>query len=330
MLQKGGELVVTPGRSQVQDWNRRVVALANNKGGVKKTSTTVNVAGQLAAGGFKVLVVALDTQRESAATDLGYADRSDHGASLAAAMINATATAKIITDVRPKLDVIADGPVLESVVAHLYGAVGRGERDYEAAFALLRPVLATVVAPYDLVLIDCPPGNKVLVDAALGAARYLLIPTATDQGSIRSMAGTAEAFVGARAQNPSLQLIGVLLTGSGTQASMTRVAAREAINNDFGGQAPLFDSFVRHAEAPASKARDRGLLAHELERDEAQAAASNPWWKLRGKHGSDPQPRRAAWTTNSSGLAGDYQRVTSELVDRITAVEQRTTVGEPA
>ena len=46
-------------------WNRRIVALANNKGGVKKTSTTVNVAGQLAAGGFKVLVVALDTQRES-------------------------------------------------------------------------------------------------------------------------------------------------------------------------------------------------------------------------------------------------------------------------
>ena len=46
-----------------------------------------------------------------------------------------------------------------------------GDHDYEVAFALLRPVLATLVGPYDLVLIDCPPGNKVLVDAALGAAR---------------------------------------------------------------------------------------------------------------------------------------------------------------
>ena len=116
------------------------------------------------------------------------------------------------------------------------------------------------------------------------------------------MAGTAEAFVGARTHNPSFELIGILLTGSGTQASMTRAAAREAINKDFGGQAPLFASFVRHAEAPASKARDRGLLAHELEQDEAQAAAAQPWWKLPGgKHGSGPQPRRAVWTTNSSG-----------------------------
>lgn len=318
---------VSTSTADMQGWNRRIVALANNKGGVKKTSATVNIAGQLAAGGFKVLVVALDTQRESAATDLGYADRSDHGESLAAAMIAGTGAVEIISEVRPRLDVIADGPALESVVAHLYGAVGRGDHGYDVAFTLLRPVLAPLVGPYDLVLIDCPPGNKVLVDAALGAARWLLIPTATDQGSIRSMAGTAEAFVGARAHNPSLELVGILLTGSGTQASMTRAAARKAIDEDFGGQAPLFASFVRHAEAPASKARERGLLAHELEQDEAQAAAAQPWWKLRGsKQGSGPQPRRAVWTTNSSGLAGDYQQVTSELVDRITAAEQAAAV----
>lgn len=307
--------------SPIETWNRRVVACANNKGGVKKTSTVVNVGGQLAAAGFRVLIVALDTQHENAATDLGYLDRSDHGVSLAAQMTTGTEPAIVVTDVRPRLDVIADGPALEQVVAFHYGRVGRGECAYETAFALLRPVLAPIAKRYDLILIDCPPGNRVLVDAAMGAARWVLIPTATDRGSIQSMRGTAEAFVAARTHNPTLHLLGVLLTGSGTQATVARSTARAAIDADFGGHAPLLTSFIRHAEAPASAGRAKGMLMHELEKYEVETKTSQPWWKSLRSPQTTVAPRRG-WSTDSAGLAEDYHRVTQEIVERIQTAEQ--------
>ena len=305
-------------------WNGRVLAVANNKGGVKKTSLVANAGGQLAAGGFRVLIVALDTQEENLATDLGYINRSDHGQSLTEALISGGADATIIRDVRPNLDVIADGPALEAVVRHVYGTIGRGEQEYDRlTYGLLHPLLCAHAGDYDLVLIDCPPGNKVLVDAALGAARWLVIPTASDAGSIKSMRGTANAFVAASEHNPSIQLLGVLLTGSSTQAKVTRAAARSAIQELFGGEAPLFSAFIRHAEAPAVNARSRGVLLHELEKLESDDRESTPWWKALRTPDPAGQPRRA-WTTNSTGLAEDYLRVTQEMVERITAAEGET------
>lgn len=308
----------------VSRWNGRVLAVANNKGGVKKTSLVANAGGQLASGGFRVLIVALDTQEENLATDLGYIERSDHGRSLAAALISGGDDAAIIQGVRPNLDVVADGPALEGVVRHVYGAIGRGEAEYEAlAYGLLHPFLALHAGNYDLVLIDCPPGNKVLVDAALGAARWLVIPTASDAGSIKSMRGTANAFVNATQHNASIQLLGVLLTGSSTQAKVARATARSAIHELFGGDAPLFTHFIRHAEAPAVNARARGVLLHELEKLEGEVRESSPWWKTLRTPDPATQPRRG-WTTNSTGLAEDYLRVTQEIVERITAAEGQT------
>ena len=276
-------------------WNRRIVAVANNKGGVKKTSVVANVAGQLAYDGLRVLIVALDTQEENLATDLGYLDRSDHGESLAAAMIDGGSHVAVIDRVRENLDVIADGPALEAVVAETYGAVGRGEAGYEElAYTLLHPILEQHAPRYDLVLLDCPPGNRVLVDAALGVARWVIIPTASDAGSIRSMRGTAKAFVAAHQHNPTIELLGVLLAGSGTQATVVRGAAEAEVNQLFGGTAPLFTQFLRYAEAPAVRARQYSLLLHEME------------------------------TTSSAGLAQDYLRITQEIVNRITTAEEGT------
>lgn len=308
----------------VSRWNGRILAVANNKGGVKKTSLVANTGGQLASGGFRVLIVALDTQEENLATDLGYIARSDHGKSLAEALISGGTNAAIIRDVRPNLDVIADGPALEAVVRYVYGTIGRGEADYDQlTYGLLHPLLAAHAGDYDLVLIDCPPGNKVLVDAALGAARWLVIPTASDAGSIKSMRGTANAFVAASQRNPTIQLLGVLLTGSSTQAKVARATARSTIQELFGGDAPLFTHFIRHAEAPAVNARARGVLLHELEKLESEVRESSPWWKTLRVPDQASQARRG-WATNSTGLAEDYLRVTQEIVERITAAEGET------
>lgn len=285
--------IVSASPTPLSEWNRRIIAVANNKGGVKKTSLVANVAGQLSSGKFRVLIVALDTQEENLATDLGYIDRSDHGVSLASAMIDATSDVNLITEVRANLDVVADGPALERVVADTYGSIGRGEGTYEGlAYSLLHPLLERLAPSYDLTLLDCPPGNRVLVDAALGVARWVIIPTASDAGSIRSMRGTAKAFVAAREYNPTIELLGVLLAGSGTQATVVRGAAEAEVNQLFGGRAPLFTQFLRYAEAPAVRARQYSLLLHEME------------------------------TTSSAGLAQDYLRITQEVVERITTAER--------
>lgn len=322
----------------LQEWNGRIVAVANNKGGVRKTSLVTNIGGQLAAAGQRVLIVAFDHQEdEAAACDLGYLDRSDHGASLARALLAPGQPVTVLRDVRPGLDVIADGRALEEVTKEVYGRVGRGEPYEELAYGLLHDVLAPIAHEYDLILIDCPPGARVLVDAALGVARWVLIPTASDEGSIKAMRGTAKDFVGARRFNPGLQLLGVVLTASDVRATTTRDKARERIDEIFGGggQAPLFETFLRFQETPATRARAEGALVHELASKEvgekreilASLASLRRTRPKRAAETAAPSaaqtpPARRAWKTNSTGLAEDYRRITAEVVRRITDTEE--------
>lgn len=303
-------------------WNSRIVAVANNKGGVLKTSTTANVAGQLAAAKYRVLIVAFDAQRPSLPTDLGISDRADNGESLAQAVVTGgRVPPTIIRDVRPDLDVIADGTELERIVEHAYGVVGRGEGTFDSVvYQLLVPVLRPIAPQYDLVLVDCAPGTKVLTAAALGSARWLLIPAHSDRGSIQGIAGTADIFAEASQHNSDLELLGVVLTRSTTAATRVREAATRDIQQLFGGQAPVFRSFIRQAESPASASRRHGLLAHELVEQEETERAARPWWKLR----RDPDAPKRAWTTNSSSLAEDYTSLTQEIV---AAINERESVA---
>lgn len=301
------------------DWNGRVIAIANNKGGVRKTSTVVNVGGILANAGQRVLLVELDTQPESAATDLGYLDRSDHGASLAEALLHGS-TPQIIHDVRPRLDVIADGPALEDVVAEAYGSIGRGEGCWrDIVYPLLGKVLEPVAEDYDAILIDCPPGNKVLTDAALGTARWVIIPVASDRASLNAMVGTAASFQRATSLNPTIELLGVLFTAVTSGGTRIRQAAAAKADELFGGEAPTFRTTIRHAEAPAARSRETHQLVHELERIELEEGKSL-FEQLRARKKNRAKPKRA-WQTNSSGLADDYIQLTNEMVSRIVERE---------
>lgn len=279
---------------------RRVVAFANNKGGVRKTSSVVNLAGQMALNGLRVLVVGLDSQAgENIFRDLGGDAASDNGASLAAAMVG-EGQVQVIRDVRPNLDVIADGAQLEQVLLHVYGRAYTGEGSLDDAFELLRPVLLPLAADYDFILIDCPPATLPLIRAGLGAARYLVIPTATDAGSIDALAGTAVEFVKARERRPELELVGVLMTASTYGATKVRDLAGAQLEAMFEGQVPyIFQSFTRFSEASAARGRAESLLAHEV------VAIDNT----------------NSWHTSSEPLARDYEDILTELVARITESE---------
>jgi len=159
----------------------RVIAVVNGKGGAGKTSITANVAGQLAHSGYRVLAIDLDLSG-NLGLDLGYIGRDgdDGGKSLVDSVYSATPLA-LITSVRDGLDVIAGGRHLELLTGLSFSAMaadlpGGG---VTGSFALQ---LTEIADGYDIILLDCAPGNPVLQDIALACARYILIPTKSDAG----------------------------------------------------------------------------------------------------------------------------------------------------
>ena len=291
----------------------RAVAIANGKGGVGKTTLTANLSGLLAAAGYSVLAVDLDPQG-NLARDLAYT--GDGGKSLALAIQHGTPL-ESLRGVRTNLDVVAGGESLADVSAV---AISRGSRggDLTSALASRLPNLTTEAGEaYDFVLIDTPPGDRVLIGMALAAADYLLIPSRSDEASIDGLAVVAERFVGARERNPGLQLLGVVLFGTTIRSRRLRETVRRAIAEVLEGVAPVLDAEIRHLETAAVDARRHGQLIHELEGAQVQAKVARLQRLRLGRHAGEELLSRDA-----TALAGDYEALAEELIRRITVLEQ--------
>ena len=269
----------------------RVVAIANGKGGVGKTSITANLAGTAAAGGWRVLAVDLDPQG-NLARDLGYHADSDQGEALAAAVEHQTAVVPM-AGVRERLDVVAGGHATEDLELRLR-ASGPDQ---------LARAITSATDPYDLVLLDCPPATGILLDAALHAARWLLIPTRGDAASLDGLARVARRFATVRDEaNPDLELLGVILFNFGIKDTATVAAARAQIAADLAGAAPVLTSFIRNSRKAPDDMRELGLIACEYE----ETAATAPRWFI------DRTARR--YSRSAGGLAEDYQALTDEIL----------------
>lgn len=290
----------------------RVVTLTNDKGGVGKTSLTANLAGQIAAAGYRVLAIDLNRQA-NLADDLGYrgqADVDDDGAGLRDALMNRTPV-NPIGGARDNLDVVPGGTKLSMLTAFVLTELqtrGRG------VYAALAEALAPVAGDYDLVLIDTPPENITLGDLALGAAKWALMPTKSDGGGLVGMKLTAERFTAAREINPSIGLLGVVLFATGTTAKAIHAEVRSEVSAAFGGLSPMFQAVIRHSERVARDCRRLGKLAHELE---VEAAAQPAWWQA--LRSGDRRPRLSGTTAS---VSADYRRVATELLDHLQTVEQ--------
>lgn len=301
-------------------WLNRVVAVVNGKGGVGKTTITANVGGMLAASGYRVLLVDLDPQG-NLAEELGYTGGNidDQGLALAQSLAFGTPLTPA-TGIRDSLDVLIGGAHLDMAAA---GLTMKAQKDPDAAKLALARGLTELGPSYDLVLIDCPPGQETLQQAALAAARWALIPVKTDASSRKGLRDVARRLDTVLAINPDIDLLGVVLFGINRSAHRVVDAARAAIVADLGEGAPVFSATIRHVEAAAQETRDRGLLVHELE--EAVLAAP-AWWELRRQGRSHEGPR----ARSAPGLASDFQALGEEIVARITADEQQTPASTTA
>lgn len=285
-----------------------VIAFADGKGGVGKSSLTSNIAGYLAEMGAPTLIVTIDPQ-DNTGEDLGYTytGTSDHGAALIAALVHGEPLRVPIRQVRPHLDVISSGPDAGEDLVIAMATAGRPDD-------ALAQALLPLAADYDFILIDCPPFSRRLQRQALVAAQYLVVPTQPDDSSRKGIGGYGEAdgglaqeFLAARDLNPDLTFLGVVLFDALSQASTTRKQAREELNRELEGLSKVFESTIRTAKAPATLARRRGVTMAELARDYV------PGWKiLAGKASkADAVPASAA------AVAQDYESLTAEILELI-------------
>ena len=115
--------------------------------------------------------------------------------------------------------------------------------------------------------------------------------------------------------NSSLDLLGVVLFGTGSSAHRIKEEARALIVEALGSEDVVLQAMIRHSEATAHAARERGLLVHELE---TEARKGPSWWQIRrGDAEGNTAPRSAA------GVAEDFHALATEIVARITLAEQR-------
>ena len=278
------------------------IAVAQGKGGVGKTTTVSNVGGLIASQAKRrVLVIDLDSQNNTR-RDFGMGE--DTGDALLSALISGDRL-PVVKDVRPRLDVARGGMAMDDLGHIMYGRRDRGKPDLSETLA---KSLASVAEDYDIILIDTPPKDPVIVVAAMSIAAGLVIPTRSDKGSLDGLKITGDRFQRARQDNPNLRLLGVLLFAIKSNATVIEANTRKAIAESLGSSARIFEHRIRDLSSAAIDSRDHALLIHELERE---ALMYDKFAKLRGE---DDTIDLRTGQAGAKGLAGDYWGVTKEII----------------
>ena len=222
----------------------RVLAIANRKGGVGKTTTTVNVATAMAAAGKKVLVVDLDPQG-NASTSMGVNKRGRMASSYDVLIGQAKLSEAIVWTEIPNFSIVPSSPDLAGAEIELV--------DIERREFALKDALNREAVNYDYVLIDCPPSLSLVTINALVAANAVIVPL---QCEFLALEGITDLIRNInqikRKFNPDLKLQGVVLTMYDKRNNLTQMV-EEDVRNFFGKKVyqTVIPRNVKVSEAPS-------------------------------------------------------------------------------
>ena len=219
-----------------------IIAVVNQKGGVGKTTTTVNLTAALAALGKKVLLCDFDPQA-NATSGMGV-DKNTASPNVYDVLINGADPKKAVVSTRYG-DVLPSNKALAGAGIEMIGIEGREK--------LLKTALDALAPGYDFILIDCPPSLELLTVNALCAAQTLLVPVQCEYYALEGLSDLlATVRIVKRGLNPKLGLEGVLLTMFDSRTNLSLQVAQE-VKRHFPGQvfATVIPRNVRLSEAPS-------------------------------------------------------------------------------
>lgn len=263
----------------------RIIAIANQKGGVGKTTTAVNLAAALARTPRRVLLVDLDAQGN--ATMGSGIDKRELAASTCDVLLEEIHADSAIVKTEEGYDLLPGNTDLTAAEIELMGEDGREQR-LKRALDPLRP-------RYDYIIVDCPPALSLLTLNALTAADSVLVPMQCEYYALEGLSALLTTIDALKAKlNPALEIEGVLRTMFDVRNNLTNAVSNELVNH-FGDKVfrTIVPRNVRLAEAPSHGQSivgyDRGsrgavaylglageILRRQREREQGKQAGRSP------------------------------------------------------